>query len=173
MSDHHESTRKTPEGVPIFDGPDGISEIDNPMPRWMWGVFILTIVWSIGYMILYPGIGISLLGWTQKGEYQAELADAETRYVKAPVAAGDVVGDAGRGKALFDAQCAACHGAGGIGSIGPNLTDATWLYEGTQAGIAHTIAEGTAKGMPPFKAGLQPAQLADLAAYVHGLGGGK
>lgn len=174
-------TKTTPEGVPIIEGPDGIQELDNPMPRWMTLVFWGTIIWGVGYVVAYPGVGASLLGWTQKGMYDAEIAEAKAKYqaaapadpAQALAAALKDPGAAARGKATFDAQCAACHGQAGAGAIGPNLADATWLYGGTGEGIAKTIADGTAKGMPPFKASLSAAQLADLAAYVHGLGGGK
>ena len=133
MHDHDDpnnplgSTRQTPEGVPIIDGPDGLAELDNPMPRWMTNVFWLTILWSVGYIVLYPGIGLSVLGWTQKGMYDAEMAEAKARYQGAAPAAGG--GDtlaaalkdpeaAKRGEATFQAQCAACHGQGGKGAIG-------------------------------------------------------
>lgn len=174
-------TKTTPEGVPILEGPDGLTELDNPMPRWMTLVYWGTIVWGAAYLVAYPGVGLSVLGWSQKSMYDAEIAEAKAKYQAAAPAdpaqalAAALRDDAaaGRGKATFDAQCAACHGQGGAGAIGPKLSDATWLYGGTGAAIAHTIADGTAKGMPPFKASLSPTQIADLAAYVHGLGGGK
>lgn len=179
MSD--QEPRKTPGGVPIIDGPDGLSELDNPMPRWMGLVGLGTIVWSVGYLVAYPGIGLSLLGWTQKGMYDAEMAEAKTKYAVAAVADPGAALAAAlkdpqarkRGGELFAAQCAACHAPGGTGAIGPNLVDKTWLYGADGPGIAKTIADGTAKGMPPFKAGLSGAQIDDLTAYTHGLGGGK
>lgn len=184
MAEHEdpavETGRTTPDGVPIIEGPDGITELDNPMPRWMVLVFWGTIVFSAGYVAAYPGIGLSLLGWTQKGMYDAEMADAKARYqAAAPADPAQALQAAladpqaqERGKATYTAQCAACHGQTGAGAIGPNLTDATWLYGGTGSAIAKTITEGTAKGMPPFKSSLSATQVADLAAYVHGLGGG-
>jgi len=33
---------------------DGIEEFDNPMPRWWLWTFYITIIWAVGYMILYP-----------------------------------------------------------------------------------------------------------------------
>jgi cytochrome c oxidase cbb3-type subunit 3 len=176
-----EDAPTTRDGVKIFQGPDGLSELDNPMPRWMAMVFWLTLVWGIGYLVAYPGVGISALGWTQKGMYEAEMAEAKARYqAQAPADPAAAVkaaladpAAAARGKALYMAQCAACHGQAGGGAIGPNLTDATWLYGGTGEAIAHTVGNGTAKGMPPFKSSLSATQIADLAAFVHGLGGGK
>ena len=181
MSDHEQPPRTTPEGVPIIEGPDGISELDNPMPRWMMFVFWGTIIWGVGYVVAYPGIGISALGWTQKGMYDAEMAEAKAKYqaaapadpAQALAAAMKDPQAAARGQAVYTAQCAACHGQAGAGAIGPNLADATWLYGGTGEAIAKTISDGTAKGMPPFKSSLSATQIADLSAYLHGLGGGQ
>jgi len=83
------------------------------------------------------------------------------------------------GKPLFAQICAACHGADGKGNqaVGaPNLTDAIWLYDSSEA----TIAEGVNKGrhiginpdhrpMPAHKDLLAPGKIQVLAAYVWGL----
>ena len=46
---------------------DGIQEYDNPLPAWWFYMFVLTIVWGVGYLIIYPGMGNfpGVLGWTQ------------------------------------------------------------------------------------------------------------
>ncbi|MGQ7958309.1 cytochrome-c oxidase, cbb3-type subunit III [Pseudomonas sp. SP16.1] len=36
---------------------DGIEEYDNPLPKWWFMLFIGTLVFSIGYLVLYPGLG--------------------------------------------------------------------------------------------------------------------
>ena len=36
---------------------DGIEELNNPLPAWWTWLFIVTIVFSIGYFVLYPGFG--------------------------------------------------------------------------------------------------------------------
>lgn len=175
-NEHEQAT--TPEGVPIIQGPDGISELDNPMPRWMAMVFWGTILWGVGYIALFPGVGLNWLGYSQYKVYEAEVADAKARYASAEAAdpaalLASALGDAkaiASGKAVYTSSCAACHGTDGGGAIGPNLKDATWVYGSEPEKIAHTIGEGTAKGMPPFKASLSPAQLAELTAYVHSLG---
>ncbi len=33
---------------------DGIQELNTPLPRWWLWLFYATIVWSIGYWIVYP-----------------------------------------------------------------------------------------------------------------------
>jgi cytochrome c oxidase cbb3-type subunit 3 len=172
--------RYTPDGVRIIPGPDGLEELDNPMPRWMAVIYVGTVVWSIGYLMCMPGVGMNGLSWSQYKVYHEELVAAEAN--KPPGGGEDAeklaLASVGKpeaiasGKATFATTCAACHGADGKGAIGPNLTDAVWLYGGTPGQIAHTIANGTAKGMPTFKSSLSPRQIADLADFVHSLGGG-
>ncbi len=36
---------------------DGIEEYDNPLPKWWFQMFILTIVFTALYLLLYPGLG--------------------------------------------------------------------------------------------------------------------
>jgi hypothetical protein len=33
---------------------DGIKEYDNPLPRWWLWIFWATVIWSLGYWVLYP-----------------------------------------------------------------------------------------------------------------------
>ena len=33
---------------------DGIEEYDNPLPKWWFMLYIGTIVFSVGYLVLYP-----------------------------------------------------------------------------------------------------------------------
>lgn len=177
LNEHPEEELKTPEGVTIIQGPDGIQELDNPMPRWMVGVFIGTIVWGVAYLALYPGVGLNLLGYGQYKTYQAEMAEAKSQMAaKAPVDPAAALASAlndpaaiASGKGLYASNCAACHGAEGKGAIGPNLADATWLYGAKPDEVARTIGDGTAKGMPPFKASLNAEQLAQVTAFVKSL----
>ena len=61
---------------------DGIEEYDNPMPAWWYWSFILSIVFAIGYLIYYPGLGNfpGLGGWTVIGELEQEQALADEKY---------------------------------------------------------------------------------------------
>jgi len=59
---------------------DGIEELDTPMPRWWLYIFYACIVFAIGYCIAYPAWPLltrgtpGVLGWTSKGQLEAELA---------------------------------------------------------------------------------------------------
>ena len=80
------------------------------------------------------------------------------------------------GHAIFQNNCASCHGADGKGMYefgAPNLTDAIWLYGNTRKDIYHTIHHSRAGMMPAWKDRLDENTLRQLAVYVHQLGGGE
>ncbi|MEM1378150.1 MAG: cbb3-type cytochrome c oxidase N-terminal domain-containing protein, partial [Pseudomonadota bacterium] len=58
---------------------DGIKELNTPLPRWWLYTFYATIVWAIGYTVLYPSWpGISgawqgVLGWSSRGDLAADV----------------------------------------------------------------------------------------------------
>ena len=60
---------------------DGIKELNNPLPRWWLWTFYLTIIWTIGYTILYPawpgisGATAGILGWSSRGDLAHAVAD--------------------------------------------------------------------------------------------------
>ena len=56
-----------------------LTELNTPMPRWWMGLFYITIVFGLGYLFLYPGLGsyAGSLGWTSSGAYQTELQKAD------------------------------------------------------------------------------------------------
>ncbi|SFF90844.1 cytochrome c oxidase cbb3-type subunit 3 [Novosphingobium sp. CF614] len=81
-----------------------------------------------------------------------------------------------RGMAVFEANCAVCHGPGGTGGRqfgAPNLSDAIWLYAGTRAAVGAQIANPRHGVMPAWGNRLDPVTIKMLAAYVHSLGGGE
>ena len=79
---------------------------------------------------------------------------------------------AARGKALFAANCVACHGPEGKGNpaLGaPNLTDKIWLYGGSSTALVETIGKGRNGVMPAWGEFLGDEKIHLLAAYVWGL----
>jgi cytochrome c oxidase cbb3-type subunit 3 len=83
-----------------------------------------------------------------------------------------------RGKPLFAANCAACHGGEGKGNTAlgaPNLTDKIWLYGSSEPTIIQTIAQGRSGQMPAWKDRLGDQKIHLLTAYLWGLSnaGGK
>jgi cytochrome c oxidase cbb3-type subunit 3 len=158
---------------------DGIEEYDNPLPGWWSWIFVVTIVFSLGYYVYYqlgPGPTVVAL-------YEAEMRIAAERQAKlapAPGAGGEealraLARDAramAGAREIFAIRCAPCHGPQGQGLIGPNLTDEFWLHGGTLVEIRRVIAEGVPeKGMVPWKDQLKPEDLSAMAAYISTLSG--
>lgn len=140
---------------------DGIEELDTPMPRWWLYILYATIVFAIGYCIAYPAWPLltrgtpGVLGWTSKGQLEAELA-ADKKAKAATLAAIDRLpieeieknptlmhAAIDGGRAAFRINCSACHGSGAAGSKGyPNLNDDDWLWGGDIKSIQQTLLDG-------------------------------
>lgn len=163
---------------------DGVEEYNNPMPRWWLGLFIITVVFALGYLIVYPGLGwyAGTQGWTQEGELKAEQDRAqvllEARF--ADVATDDLVALSGNEQAmataknLFANNCSTCHGADARGARGfPNLTDRDWLWGGNPETIYESIAHGRKGVMPAWAAVLGKQGVEEVSAYVMHLSGRK
>lgn len=163
---------------------DGIEEYDKPLPAWWLYSFLLTIVFALGYLLLYPGMGSfkGLLGWTQVQQWEEEMAKAEKRYgeVFAKHAATPITELAQDKKTMrmarrmFANNCAQCHGSDAGGAFGfPNLTDKDWLYGGTPEQIKTTITHGRKATMPAWASVIGDQGVLDASAYVVTLGGGE
>jgi cytochrome c oxidase cbb3-type subunit 3 len=162
---------------------DDLRELNNPMPRWWMILFIVTIVFSLFYLLLYPGLGSAkgVLNWSSANAYQAEqgksAAELDVVYSKyATTSAADLSRDPKAmaiGERLFINNCAACHGSDARGSKGfPNLTDNDWLHGGAPEDIVETITHGRVGTMPPMAAAVGDAtQVSNVANYVLSLSG--
>ncbi|MBN8758169.1 MULTISPECIES: cytochrome-c oxidase, cbb3-type subunit III [Variovorax] len=165
----------------VWDG--DLREANNPLPMWWVGLFVLTIVFGLGYLAVFPGLG-SFRGqsdWTSRGEYEAEVAKATqelapvyAKYTAMPVEeiARDPQAHA-IGERLFMGNCAQCHGSDARGSKGfPDLTDKDWLYGGTPERITESITKGRVGVMPPMAAAVGTSDdVKNVANYVLSLSG--
>ncbi|MGQ0509796.1 MAG: cytochrome-c oxidase, cbb3-type subunit III [Betaproteobacteria bacterium] len=162
---------------------EDLQEYNNPLPRWWAWLFYLTILFGLGYLALYPGLGsyAGMLGWTQIKQLDEENARAQAAYgpLFEKFAAQDVVALSKNpealavGEKLFLNHCAQCHASDGGGSRGfPNLTDRDWLWGGTPEAIKTSIAEGRTGVMPPFGPALGEGGVKDVAHYVLTFSGG-
>ena len=158
-----------------------LEEYNNPMPKWWSWLFVITVIFALAYLALYPGLGSfkGLLGWTSVGQYklERERMDAVVNPLYAKYSAMDLQAVAGdkqameMGKRLYMTYCVQCHGADARGAKGfPNLTDGDWLYGGEPAQIEQTIADGR-MGVMPAHAQLGADTIKDLANYVRSLSG--
>jgi cytochrome c oxidase cbb3-type subunit 3 len=159
-----------------------LTELNNPMPRWWLYLFVGTCAFALVYLALYPGAGsfAGTLGWTQVGQYDAEVAARRERETvlfaafagqEVSALATDPAAVATGGR-LYANNCSTCHGADGRGAPGfPDLTDGDWLYGGDDATIVASITHGRGGLMPPFASVLGEQGVAEVAAYAYGLGG--
>ncbi len=178
---------------------DGIEELNTPLPRWWLYTFYATIVFAIGYMVLYPAWPMidrataGTLGWSSRGDLAREIkaADAARAGMVAKIAATPIEGLANDpalmqaavagGAAAFKVNCVQCHGAGAAGSPGyPNLNDDDWIWGGTLTEIEYTLTHGIrwegsdqtrANFMPSFDGAMDKAQLGALTGHVLSLSG--
>jgi cytochrome c oxidase cbb3-type subunit 3 len=179
---------------------DGIKELNTPLPRWWVITFYLTIIWAIGYWIVYPAWPLissntkGLLGYSSRANLAVELADLEKvrgdkMAALATASLADIEKDPAllalaraRGKTVFGDNCAACHGTGATGAKGfPNLNDDDWLWGGTLEQIEQTIRYGARSGNAKAHDGqmlafgkdgvLKRDEIVTVANYVRSLAG--
>lgn len=175
---------------------DGIEELDTPLPRWWLWTFYASIVFAIGYVVVYPawpllhGATPGTAGWSSRGALEQEEAarTAELAPIRAAIARTPIEQlPANRalfqqalegGRAAFRMHCTQCHGAGAAGSPGyPNLNDDDWLWGGDLRAIEFTITNGArnpdhpqtrTSQMPAFgRDGIMtPVEIGDTVAFV-------
>ena len=157
---------------------EDLREINNPLPKWWLNLFYITIVFGFGYLILYPGLGSyqGLLGWSEIGEYEQELADADSRYAplyekygsQSLAELGQNKNAISTAKRLFSTNCSICHGADARGTIGfPNLRDDQWLYGGDGETIKLSITNGRNGMMPSWSAALGEQGVSEVTEYLY------
>ena len=120
----------------VWDG--DLREMNNPLPRWWVWLFVITIVFGLVYLVMYPGAGTfkGQLNWTSLGQHEAEVAkgnkDVEPIYAKFSAMTPEQMSKDPQamaiGERLFMNNCSQCHGSDARGSKGfPNLADGDWL----------------------------------------------
>lgn len=165
------------EDTPTGHAYDGIQEYDNPLPAWWFFMFLITIVWGIGYLVVYPGMGNypGAIGWTSTGQHAERVAEAEERhramydrYLAMPIE--EIASDPAvrrMGMRMFGNNCAQCHGADARGGYGfPNLTDDDWIYGGDAKTIEATIVGGRQAAMPAWESVIGDRGVEEVTAYV-------
>ena len=155
---------------------DGIQEYDNPLPGWWSAIFVICIVFSVGYWAYYHALGS---GQMKLDEYASEMAEAEAKWPKfvlPPKTEAELLALTAdpallsKGAAKFKELCIACHGDKGEGKIGPNLTDNAWLHGGALVHLYASIGDGwPQKGMPAWGKQMKPDELHGLVAFAASL----
>jgi cytochrome c oxidase cbb3-type subunit 3 len=160
-----------------------LEEYNHPLPRWWLWLFMITCVFALAYLALYPGLGTfqGTLGWSQKSQYDREVArfDEVVKPLFAKFLAKDipaVAADAQAreiGERMYLTYCVQCHGSNATGSRGfPNLADRDWQWGGDPDTIKATITGGRQGVMPPMGAAVGTAEdVENLAHHVLSLSG--
>lgn len=171
---------KTDKDVLLDHDYDGIKELDNPPPPWFMYLFYGTILFAVIYFVRFQITGA---GPTQQEEYVAELEKAETARLasmetpEGGAAAVNITEDnvtlstdeniIKKGKTVFVQFCQVCHGEGGKGISGPNLTDDYWVHGGDIKDLFKTIKYGVLdKGMASWDGTLSGEQIRDVSSYI-------
>lgn len=154
---------------------DGIRELNKPLPKWWLVTFYATILWAIGYWVVYPawptigGYTRGVLNYSQRDTVTKELVAAQAaqghfrdKLNQTPLEAIKLDPDLYRfamaaGSVAFQNNCAPCHGRGAQGNIGyPNLNDDDWLWGGSIADIHKTISFGIRSDSKDARASQMP-----------------
>jgi cytochrome c oxidase cbb3-type subunit 3 len=163
---------------------EDVRELNNPLPMWWLGLFVITVIWSAGYLVYYPGMGNyeGMGEWSQEQQWADEVAAAEAEYgpIFAQYGSMDVaalVDDQGAldiGFSLYQNYCSQCHGSTAQGARGfPNLTDGEWLYGGDPAAIEQSILRGRTGVMPPLNTVFGSEEAIDeMVRYVQNMADG-
>ncbi|MGQ0681116.1 cytochrome-c oxidase, cbb3-type subunit III [Bradyrhizobium sp.] len=199
MTDHSEVDKVSGTSTTGHEW-DGIKELNTPLPRWWVWTFYATIIWSIGYWIVYPAWPLisshttGFFNYSTRADVAVELANLEkirgekmvklaaTPLVDIPKDPALLALARASGKAAFGDNCAPCHGTGGTGSKGyPNLNDDEWIWGGKLDQIEKTIQFGARSGHANAHEGamlafgkegvLKAAEIATVANYVRSLAG--
>ncbi len=164
----------------VWDG--DLREYNQPLPLWWMMLFYLTIIYGIGYLILYPALGNyeGLLGWTQTGQYEQELVQARNRYSAiydrlAPMSIEELAADEQAmaiGHRVYVNNCSVCHGSDARGATTfPNLVDDDWLYGGSTDAILSSVVNGRAGMMPAMGPAMSDEAIDSVVQYVRSLSG--
>jgi cytochrome c oxidase cbb3-type subunit III len=140
---------------------DGIQELDNPLPRWWQWILWATVIWSVGYWIVYPAWPLlsshttGVLSYSSRADLRRDMAAAkdaqagllaklEKASLKQIRTDPDLLEFAlAGGRSAYNVNCSQCHGSGAQGFKGyPNLNDDEWLWGGGIDAIHQTITHG-------------------------------
>jgi cytochrome c oxidase cbb3-type subunit 3 len=159
---------------------EDLEEFNNPLPRWWLGLFIITVVFGLCYLVLYPGLGNfgGIRGWSQVNQYEEQMSKQRAKVEEQLARLKDkdlheLLQDAAAmrmAKNLFGQNCSTCHGSDARGAKGfPNLTDNDWLWGGSEETVYATIAEGRRGVMPAWGDALGQQGVEEVASYVFSL----
>ncbi|HAY3534498.1 cytochrome c [Elizabethkingia anophelis] len=162
----------------IDHGFDGITELDNALPKWWIGLFYFGNIFCVIYMLAYVFTDYAHQDAEYEKEHKTMLASIEEYEKTAPKITLETAkydpSNIAEGEQLFKTNCVTCHSEGGKGGIGPNLTDNHWINV-KEKDVFHNVFWMLENGSPnnptmrPFiKDGTISGRDAEkIAAYVY------
>lgn len=154
------------------------------LPVWWILMSIGLLVFSLVYLVLYPGLGAyeGTLGWSSTKQVEqamqrndARLVDLQEFVRKEPISAlSEDPGVLRAAGVVYDENCAACHGAQGKGNVAlgaPDLTDDNWSWGGSDDAIRTSLLEGRRGAMPALGGALGDEGVRQVTTYVYTLNG--
>jgi cytochrome c oxidase cbb3-type subunit 3 len=167
----------------VWDG--NLRKGSHPAPMWWFWLLLGSMVFSLIYLMLYPGLGSNpgLLNWDSgsrivrsEAAFQAEFGEDRSAIVEASLptihASPKAMASAQR---VFDRNCAVCHGyeARGQAELFPNLVDGDWAWGETPEQIEQSIRSGRQAVMVAWGPILGDEVVADVTDYVLALSAGS
>ena len=166
---------------PVWDST--LREGLHPAPMWWFWMILLSLIISVVYLMLYPGLGAysGVLKWSQAGRldqsrmhYEEKFAQLRQTIMQRSITQLQndpaIMGSAAR---VFAQNCAACHGPDGSGQAFtfPNLKDDDWQWGNSEAAIEQTIRQGRRAAMIGWQPILKDAGVAQVIHYIRSLPG--
>jgi cytochrome c oxidase cbb3-type subunit 3 len=159
-----------------------LTEYNKPLPKWWLNSFYASIVFSLAYLVIFPGLGAfaGTTGWSSVAQHDADATAAEQKlrtlfaqFDGMPVSELATNTEAvALGRSVFANHCAQCHGSDARGARGfPNLVDGEWIWGGEPDTVLATIRGGRQAAMPPWGAVLGEQGVTEVVAYVQQIAG--
>ncbi|MBD2694346.1 c-type cytochrome [Anabaena catenula] len=122
------------------------NQLTKPESKFQW-----IVLSALAILIVIP---LAILG--------VQMAQASDPYVKNVLS---LMGNPVQGKAIFQINCAGCHGLEADGLVGPSLQAVP--KRKSRYGLIHQVISGETPPMPKFQPSAQ--EMADLLSYLEGL----
>ncbi len=164
------------EESPVWD--ENLSEGPNPPPIWWFWFIFACLIFSVIYLMLYPGLGSysGVLNWSQGGRldesyttYHEQFDDLRKLVRDASIPTlRDNASAMRSAQRIFEQNCAACHGpdARGQAALFPDLRDADWQWGGSETDIEQTIRHGRTAVMPGWQSVLGDEGVEEVTDYL-------
>lgn len=161
---------------------ENLNEGVNPAPMWWFWLILAAMIFSVIYLMLYPGLGTfkGALKWSQGHRldqsyvaYQQDYESLRNSILATELATlqqDEFIMNSARG--IFDRNCSGCHGPSGEGQAQrfPNLTDADWQWGNSYIQIEQTIRQGRKANMPAWGTVLGDQGISQVIGYIRALG---